>query len=132
MYIYVYIYIYIHVCMYMYIYTHIHSTCPVRGLVMTSAARAGDCPRLFRLRLDGYLWPSGCLVLQGNIPFRTAYFLELPARQILGTRWAKYPFSRCRSFQGESETRCGGYEARGVTSHAELCTDVVALCHLRP
>ena len=31
------------------------------------------------------------LVLQGKIPFRTAqskHLLELPARQILGSRWA--------------------------------------------
>ena len=42
---------------------------------------------------------NGYLVLQGNIPLRTSPFmhiLKLLARNILGTRWAKYPFSRCR------------------------------------
>ena len=36
---------------------------------------------------------------QGDIHFGTArlkHFLELPARRRLGTRWAKYLFSRCR------------------------------------
>ena len=39
------------------------------------------------------------LVLQGNIPSRTSqlkHILKLLARERLGTRWAKYPFSRCR------------------------------------
>ena len=38
-------------------------------------------------------------VLQGKIPFRTAQFKHFPkplARKRLGTRWAKYLFSRCR------------------------------------
>ena len=42
---------------------------------------------------------NGDLVLQGNIHFRAAQFeklLKLPAREILGTLLAKYPFSRCR------------------------------------
>ena len=38
---------------------------------------------------------NGYLVLQGNIPLRTAQFkhtLKLLARKMPGTRWAKYPF----------------------------------------
>ena len=42
---------------------------------------------------------TGYLVLQANMPVRTSQFqniLKLLARERLGTRWAKYPFSRCR------------------------------------
>ena len=56
-------------------------------------------------------WLNGYLVIQGNIPFGTApfkQFLELLARKRLGTRWAKYPFSRCRT------TSAGG--GRGAPS----------------
>ena len=34
---------------------------------------------------------NGYLVLQGSIHFRTAYF-----QYFLGTRWSKYPLTRCR------------------------------------
>ena len=50
--------------------------------------------RTDRHRLNGYL------VLQANIHFRTSqskHILKLLARKRLGTRWAKYPFSRCRT-----------------------------------
>ena len=45
-------------------------------------------------------WLHGYLALQGNIHPRTAkhvYFRELLATKVLGTHWAKYPFSRCQT-----------------------------------
>ena len=61
---------------------------------------------LFRRRLNGYL------ALQGNKHVGTArlkHFLEVLARERLGTRWAKYPFSRCRICQSRrSQARGGG------------------------
>ena len=44
-------------------------------------------------------WLNGYLILQGNIPLRNLqvkHILKLLAGKILGTRWAKYPFGRCR------------------------------------
>ena len=55
--------------------------------------RGSLCVCIGRHQLNGYL------VLQGNIRFRTArfkHFRKLLARKRLGTRWVKYPFSRCR------------------------------------
>ena len=66
----------------------------------------------FRHRLDGYL------VLQGNIPFRTAQFKKfpkVPARKGLCTRWAEYPFSRCRSFAPTRRRRGSLSLERGVS-----------------
>ena len=40
---------------------------------------------------------TGHLVLQGKVPFGTARFKQL-LEQPTSTRWAKYPFSRCRSY----------------------------------
>ena len=54
-----------------------------------------------RHRLNGYL------ALQGNVHLRTAWFkhlLELPAREGLGTHWAKYPFSQCREIMMHPST----------------------------
>ena len=45
---------------------------------------------------------TGYLVLQGNIPFRTAqfkHFIKLLARKRLGSSWAKYPLSQCRTLR---------------------------------
>ena len=57
-------------------------------------------------------WLNKYLVLQGHhIPFRTSQFeqiLKLLARQTLGTRWAKYPFSRCRLTRIAREGSAGG------------------------
>ena len=53
-------------------------------------------------------WLNGYLVLQGNIHFSTAQFklfLKLLARKRLGTRWAKYLFSRCRMLFVETMLR---------------------------
>ena len=50
-------------------------------------------------------WLHGYLVLQGNIPLRTSQFehiAKLFATQRLGTRWAKYPFCRCRFLRSAS------------------------------
>ena len=59
---------------------------------------------------------NGSLVLQGNIPLRTSQFkhLKLLARERLGTRWAKYPFSRCRQMPRIIKRRASASEmARG-------------------
>ena len=51
---------------------------------------------------------NGYLVLQGSVPLRTSHFkhvLKLLARKRLGTRWAKYPLSRCREGAGRPGRR---------------------------
>ena len=48
-------------------------------------------------------WFNGYLVLQGSTHFRTARYkavLESLARERLGTRWSRYPFSRWRPQTG--------------------------------
>ena len=109
--VYVCIYIYIYIRVYIYIYIHTRTCLYVfeaagsPGLepmlvheFSFTDARVPLClgrdARSTRHRLDGYL------VLQGNIPLRTSqvkHVLKLLARKRLGTRWAKYPCSRCRS-----------------------------------
>ena len=61
-----------------------------------------DCKAKARVKVGTGLMGTqlnGYLVLQGNIPFRTAqskHVVELLARKRRSTRWAKYPFRRCR------------------------------------
>ena len=98
MYVYIYIYIqqvYTYVYVYIYIYRereidmYVHMHMYMRAAVRLT--RFGTS--LMGTELNGYL------VLQGNIPLRTSHFkdiLKLLARKRLGTRWAKYPVSRCR------------------------------------
>ena len=72
----------------------------------------------FRFQLFGTglmgTWLNGYLALQGNMLSGTArlkHVLKLPARKILGTRWAKYPFSRFRTVTPVSKAclkRAGG------------------------
>ena len=75
------------------------AACLVRMTRPRRLEQRGTTPRL---RIGtGFMGTSlnGYLVLQGNIPLRTAQFkhiVKLLARERLGTRWAKYPFSRCR------------------------------------
>ena len=48
---------------------------------------------------------NGYLVLQGSIPLNTSqlkHIVNMFARQILDTRWAKYPFSRCPTMSAGS------------------------------
>ena len=55
---------------------------------------------LYRHRRNGYLVINGYLVLRGDIPWRTStskHIVKLLARKRIGTRWAKYLFSRHRS-----------------------------------
>ena len=56
---------------------------------------------------------NGYLVLQGNIPLRSSQ-VKL-ARKRLGTRWAKYPFSRCRGRSPRELGGAGGREERSGT-----------------
>ena len=73
------------------------------------------------------------LVLQGSIPPRTSqikHILKQLARERLGTRWAQYPFSRCRI----ESTAARGSALRALTAGVAFRVLPVvcgALCVLR-
>ncbi len=83
----------------MYVCTHVIICVTLRPRTLREMGGAPRNPAPIGTGLMGtYL--NGYLALQRNIPSRTAQFkqfLELLARKRLGTHWAKYPFSRCRS-----------------------------------
>ena len=81
----------------------------VQTLMLTDAQTPFLGTPLAPLRLMGtYL--NGYLVLQGNIPFRTArsrQFQKLLARKRLGTRWAKDPRAGSLGERGSAPKRGG-------------------------
>ena len=139
-YIYIYIYIqtYIHTYIYIYTYTYpfqvgrppaaadgrfavssrgqIPAMANPEALALCTGTTPGRLPAFFRHQLNGVPSIMGYLVLQGVIPLSTSlfkHFLKLLARKKLGTRWAKYPFSRCRFFLLGASRRRGG-QSRGL------------------
>ena len=94
---------------------------PVKSRPPVSESRHVAVPT-FRRRLHGYL--HGDLVLQGNIHLTTARFkhiLELLARKRLGTRQAKYLFSRCRTFSALCQAAPSyGLRSGGVFHNARI------------
>ena len=91
LYLYLYLYFYISLSLYIYIYIHTRPALPRDVDVQPLLPSVGK--GLMGTQLNGYL------VLQGNLNLRTARFEHFPkvlARERLGTRWAKYPCSRCK------------------------------------
>ena len=118
--------------MYIYIYIHTYDMYWAERLsgvsgepVHSSKDVTGWVLRMLGTGLMGtYL--NGHLVLQGNIPLRTSRFkriLKLFARKRLGTRWAKYPFSRCRD--------TGFFAGAAVKSNIAVGPGVCSRCRCR-
>ena len=85
--------IYIYICIYTYTDNRTLQHSGARDSRVAARRDAAAAESLDRHRLNGYL------VFQGNIPSRTSqlkHVVKLLARKKPGTRWAKYPFSRCR------------------------------------
>ena len=76
----------------------------------------------------------GYLALKGNTHLRAAsrkLSLELLAREGLGTHWAKYPFSRCRSRRRKTERKASPVHGGGRAAVAGGRLKSRGLCKLQ-